>query len=70
MIIQRRKYDYYKIIQQHFDTYGWEDVSYYEAKSTGYVSKETKALIKHDLYEYARMGHPVRVIFRKEKKDE
>jgi len=61
----KRKYDYYKIIQQHYGQ-GWEDASHYETDSTGYMNKEDRDLLKHDLNEYRIMGYPTRVIRRKE----
>ena len=59
------KYNYLKVIQQYYGQ-GWEDVSEYEANSTG-NAKDTKLLI-HDLKEYRLTGYPTRTIFRKELK--
>lgn len=59
------KYNYIKVIQQHYGQ-GWEDVSEYEANSTG-NAKDIKLLV-HDLKEYRRTGYPTRTIFRKELK--
>lgn len=70
-----KKFNYFKVIQQNYGQ-GWEDVSQYEAKSTGESveisdklspkgKKET--LLTHDLREYRFTGYPTRVIFRKEK---
>lgn len=71
------KYNYYNVIQQHYGQ-GWEDVSEYEADSTG-QSKEMsdkpnpktgrpETLLRHDLREYNLTGYATRVIFRKELK--
>ena len=60
------KYTYYKVIQQNYGSYGWEDVSFYETDSTGYAPKEQRELLKHDLKEYRFTGYPTRVIKRKE----
>lgn len=59
------KYNYFKVIQQFYGAYGWEDVSHYEATSTG--NAIDKNLLKHDLKEYCTTGYPTRVIFRREK---
>lgn len=60
-----RKYEYEKIIQQNAGQ-GWEDVSYYPATSQGIaLDRETRLLLRHDFREYALMGYPVRVIFRR-----
>ena len=59
------KYNYIKVIQQHYGQ-GWEDVSEYEANSTG--SARDRKLLIHDLKEYRRTGYPTRTIFRKELK--
>ena len=59
------KYNYLKVIQQYYGQ-GWEDVSEYEANSTG-NAKDNK-LLTHDLKEYRLTGYPTRTIFRKELK--
>lgn len=59
------KYNYLKVIQQNY-CQGWEDVSEYEANSTG--NAKDKDLLIHDLKEYRRTGYPTRIIFRKELK--
>jgi len=61
--MKQNKYNYSLIIQQYFGA--WEDVSEYEATSTG-RAKDRK-LLQHDRKEYQFMGYPTRVIFRKEK---
>jgi hypothetical protein len=74
-----KKYNYYLVIQQNFGYgHGWEDVSQYEATSTG-VCLETEnrpnkygklrpvSLCKLDAAEYRLSGYPTRVIFRREK---
>ena len=63
--MKTRKYDYFKVIQQHYDQ-GWEDASFYETDSTGYAPREKRDLLKHDLKEYRTLGYPTRVIFRRE----
>jgi hypothetical protein len=60
----KNKYNYLKVIQQHYGAYGWEDVSEYPANSCGTVLDG--ALLKSDLSEYRLLGYPTRVIFRKE----
>lgn len=64
--MKANKYEYYKVIQQYFNHYGWEDVSHYETDSTGWADKETRDCLKHDVKEYRLMGYPTRVIFRRE----
>ena len=59
------KCNYIKVIQQHYGQ-GWEDVSEYEANSTG--SARDRKLLMHDLKEYRLTGYPTRTIFRKELK--
>lgn len=59
------KYIYEKIIQQSCGQ-GWEDVSSYPATGNGLaVDRTTRELLRHDFREYAMMGYPVRVIFRR-----
>lgn len=59
------KYTYEKIIQQNAGQ-GWEDVSSYPATSKGVaLDRETRELLRHDYREYALMGYPTRVIFRR-----
>lgn len=71
------KYNYLRVIQQSYGQ-GWEDVSEYEANSTGKTSemsgvyRETKTgrkieltCLEHDAKEYRFTGYPTRVIFRK-----
>lgn len=58
------KYNYIKVIQQSYGYCGWEDVSEYEATSSG-ITKDRKLLLS-DLKEYKLLGYPTRVIFRKE----
>lgn len=73
------KFYYLNVIQQHYGQ-GWEDVSEYEATSTG-MSKEmsgnpnpktgrAETLLAHDLREYRLTGYFTRVIFRKKLKTE
>lgn len=77
-IKKQTKYNYILVIQQHYGQ-GWEDVSEYEATSTGtakeYDTKELTSphgrkyfekLITHDAREYRATGYPTRIIFRKE----
>jgi len=61
--MKQNKYNYSLIIQQYYNV--WEDVSEYEANSTG-RAKDRK-LLQHDKKEYQLTGYPTRVIFRKEK---
>jgi hypothetical protein len=63
--MKHRKYTYEKIIQQNAGQ-GWEDVSSYPATSQGLaLDRATRELLRHDFREYARMGYPARVIFRR-----
>lgn len=75
---KQTKYEYFNVIQQNCGQ-GWEDVSQYEAKSTGesiekveidsvkYPGKKRKvSLCSQDLKEYQFTGYATRVIFRKE----
>jgi len=65
--MKKNKYTYYKVIQQLYaPSCGWEDASHYETDSTGYMNKEDRDLLKHDLKEYKIMGYPTRVVKRKE----
>lgn len=74
------KYNYWNVIQQHYGQ-GWEDVSHYEATSTGVSIEQTEinskrrpgtkikvSLLSQDLKEYQMMEYATRVIFRKELK--
>lgn len=61
--ITRRKYNYLKVIQQHYGQ-GWEDVSEYEANSQ-FIAQD-RNLLKHDMKEYISLGYPSRIINRKE----
>lgn len=70
--MKTNKYRYLKVIQQHYGQ-GWEDVSEYEAYSTGLpmeltTNKEgkTETLFKHDIREYRLTGYATRAINRKE----
>jgi hypothetical protein len=59
------KYQYEKVIQQDCGQ-GYEDVSTYPANSKGVaIDRETRQLLQHDFREYARMGYPARVVFRR-----
>ncbi len=69
-----KKYNYLRVIQQHYGQ-GWEDVSEYEAKSDGTPVEMSdklspkgrlESLLSHDVREYRVMGYPTRIIFRKE----
>lgn len=71
---KQNKYNYLNVIQQNYGQ-GWEDVSEYEATSTGgSIEKSHKlspkgrieTLCSHDLREYRLTGYATRVIFRKE----
>jgi hypothetical protein len=63
---KKLKYSYSNVIQQYYGSYGWEDVSEYDAKSNGLsIDKETRELLKHDLKEYRLTGYPTRLIFRR-----
>jgi hypothetical protein len=67
----KRKYNYFKVIQQYYsESYGWEDVSFYETDSTFYQPKNERELLTHDLKEYRLTGYPTRVIRRREKKQD
>jgi hypothetical protein len=69
------KYNYLKVIQQNYGQ-GWEDVSEYEATSTGNALElsdkpnprtgRPEKLLNHDLREYKKTGYATRVIFRRE----
>lgn len=61
-----KKYVYYLVIQQYCGG-SWEDASFYECDSTGWIKgKENRDILKHDKGEYILMGYPVRVIKRRE----
>lgn len=79
--MKTRKYNYFLVIQQNFG-FGWEDVSQYEATSTGTclertekeytkkdgtTGKKSVSLCLLDANEYRLMGYSTRIIFRKEK---
>lgn len=76
--MKNNKFEYWNVIQQHYG-HGWEDVSHYEANSSG-ISQEMsdkpsptgkkETLLRHDLREYNMTGYATRVIFRKELKAE
>lgn len=81
--MRQNKYEYSNVIQQNYGAYGWEDVSEYEADSTGHSKemsgkfierpngrKRELTLLAHDLKEYRLTGHPTRVIFRRTLKTE
>lgn len=59
---KQNKYTYEKVIQQHFNC-GWEDVSSYEATSSGRALD--RQLFKHDYNEYRYMGYPCRSVLRR-----
>lgn len=65
--MKANKYEYANVIQQFFTgSYGWEDVSEYEAKSNGNSKDaEIASLLKHDAKEYRFTGFPTRIIFRR-----
>ncbi len=78
METKANKYEYLLVIQQN-NGYGWEDVSEYEATSSGKAIElcdkltstgKKQSLFKHDLNEYifSRTG-ATRSIFRKELKN-
>ena len=83
--MKTNKFEYKNVIQQNYGAYGWEDVSEYEANSTGksintalhsgtFVKTKTGrerelTLLAHDLKEYRLTGYPTRVIFRRELKN-
>lgn len=58
------KYNYNKIIQQHYGQ-GWEDVSEYKTNSSFICDRETRQLLTQDIKEYRLLGYPTRVITRK-----
>lgn len=71
---RKLKYNYIKVIQQQYGQ-GWEDVSEYEATTTGQAKEMSdklspkgrkETLLMHDLREYRLMGYPTRTILRKE----
>ena len=77
---KQNKYNYLLTIQQYFGQ--WEDVSQYEANSSGYCKERTEKEVINtktgkpmkrslsncsiEVKEYQLMGYPTRVIFRKE----
>lgn len=79
--MKTNKYNYLRVIQQNYGQ-GWEDVSEYEATSSGKPLEYTKinavsektglpkirlvSLLSQDLKEYQLTGYSTRVIFRKE----
>lgn len=74
--MKNNKYNYLLVIQQHFGQ-GWEDVSEYDATSSGNCIEKTERLNKHgrmqkfslsseDAKEYRLTGYPTKIIFRKE----
>lgn len=76
------KYNYLKVIQQHYGQ-GWEDVSEYECNSAFINSEKSgsfytdkhgrlreRSLIAHDLAEYRLTGYPTRLINRRELKEQ
>lgn len=75
--MKQNKYDYSKVIQQHYGQ-GWEDVSEYETDSqylnfekSGCFYTDSKgrqkeySLIGYDLKEYRLTGYPTRLIKRR-----
>ncbi len=66
-IAKPKKYNYFRVIQQHYGQ-GWEDVSYYGCINSSFgMDKETRDLLSHDFKEYRLMGYATRIISRKEK---
>lgn len=76
--MKNNKYNYLNVIQQNYGQ-GWEDVSEYEANSTGSTIEQIRRLNKYgkmqnlslcseDAKEYRLTGYSTRVIFRKELK--
>lgn len=61
--MKQNKYKYLLVIQQNYSNV-WEDVSEYDATSTG--TAKDRQLLRHDRNEYQILGYPTRVIFRKE----
>lgn len=62
------KYQYFIVIQQNYDAYGWEDVSEYETNSTYIKYLEdgmNHQVFKNDLKEYRTLGYPTRTIKRR-----
>lgn len=59
----KNKYNYILVIQQYYSNM-WEDVSEYDATSTGRA--KDKSLLNHDIKEYRLLGYSTRVIFRKQ----
>lgn len=61
---QKKKYNYYKILQQNFG-FGFEDVIFYPCNSQG-IAENSKE-IKADLKAYKEnTRYATRIIFRKE----
>jgi len=48
--MKANKYNYCKVIQQHFGAYGWEDVSQYETNSKGELIGQDKEGSKFETY--------------------
>lgn len=65
--MKQNKYSYYKIIQQNFGYYGFEDVDAHECNASGVVTKENRAVLRENLKAYRENSpYPTRVIFRRE----
>ena len=69
---KNNKFEYEKIIQQHYGCHGWEDVSFYPCNASGFnladagkFSIENARIMLADLAEYRRMEYPTRLIFRR-----
>lgn len=67
---RKNKYNYYVVLQGNYG-YGWEDLTFYESDSTGWIpDKELRMELKADkkAYRENEPGYAHRTIFRKEKR--
>jgi len=66
--MKKNRFTYYVVIQSNHGN-GWDDESHYETNSTGYMSREERKLLRHDLKEY-RLAYQgtgaIRTVRRKE----
>ena len=65
------KYTYWKVIQGDYGQ-GWEDESFYETDSIGYMHKAERQVFMQDLKEYrfASYEGKIRTVLRREKREE
>lgn len=65
--MKQNKYTYYKIIQQDFGYYGFEDVDAHECNSRGFMTSQQRATFRENLKAYRENSpYPTRTIFRRE----